>query len=372
MNPKLCIVRNNVPKVVVGMSGGVDSSVAAALLKEGGYDVAGVTLRLWHAGDDRGRPGGCCSMDDIADARRVCHHLGIRHYVLDFGSRFEETVVADFVREYLRGHTPNPCIVCNQFIKFGLLMEKAQAMGFDLMATGHYARIEKRGETSVLAKAKDALKDQSYVLYRLTSGQLERLIFPLGEYTKAEVRDIARRLALPAAEKPESQEICFVPDDYASFLRAYLPDFDRKVRPGAIVDVNGAIVGKHKGLAFYTIGQRKGLGLSSPEPLYVIALDPAKNEVVVGGKEKVYSSKMPVETLSWAEGKTPELPLKCMVKIRRMHKEASALISPAGAGVLVEFDKPQMAITAGQSAVFYENNHVLGGGIISDKHTGKA
>jgi len=357
-------------KVAVAMSGGVDSSAAAFLLKEQGHEVIGITLRLWHHNDERTRSGGCCSIDDIADARRVCDHLGIRHYVLDLEKEFCTSVVDDFVGEYLRGRTPNPCIVCNEKIKFGLLLQKTLALGFDRMATGHYVCIESGygssgNEAMLLKKGKDSGKDQSYVLYRLTQKELAHLVFPLGDYSKSGIRAVAERNKLPVAHKPESQEICFIDKDYASFLRSYVPGFDKKFMPGPIVNAEGATIGTHRGLPFYTIGQRSGLGLTSPRPLYVNKIEVKRNRLVVGEKEDVFFAKMTVDNVSWIAGEPPSFPFNAEVKIRRQHHPAPAVVKKEGKKMLVEFEVPQMAITPGQSAVFYDGDYTLGGGLIA-------
>lgn len=349
------------------MSGGVDSSAAAFLLKQKGYEVVGATLRLWHSGDDKRRPGGCCSIDDIADARRVCHHLGIRHYVLNFEKEFRETVVEDFVSEYLRGRTPNPCIVCNEKIKFSMLLKKTRAIGFDLLATGHYARIGRIGDDYQLKKGRDTAKDQSYVLYRLGQKELSRLIFPLGDYTKKEIRKMALESGLPAADKPESQEICFVDKDYGAFLKSYLPDADSRIKPGPVIDKTGRVIGRHKGIAYYTIGQRSGLGLSLPAPVYVTKIDAAKNTLFVGDRQDAYTGKALVVKLTWVAGRAPKMPLECHTKIRRLHPEAPSTIRRSGKKIAVSFKTSQHALTPGQSAVFYDGGRVLGGGIIANR-----
>ncbi|MHB9156225.1 MAG: tRNA 2-thiouridine(34) synthase MnmA, partial [Endomicrobiales bacterium] len=334
-----------------------------------GYEVVGVTQRLWHAQDDRRRPGGCCSIDDIADARRVSHHLGIRHYVLDMEKEFCAHVVEDFVAEYLAGRTPNPCIVCNEKIKFDLLLKRSRAMGFGYMATGHYARIEKAEASGshafFLKKGVDERKDQSYVLYRLTKKALSRLLLPLGGYTKKEIRSIAAENGLPAAAKPESQEICFIDRDYATFLRQYLPDVEKKIMPGPIVGTDGRRLGRHRGLAFYTVGQRSGLGLTSPSPLYVTRIDTKANTLVVGNKEEVFSRTARAEELTWVAGEPPAFPCACEVKIRRLHQPARAVLDMRPGAVVVTFEEPQPAVTPGQAAVFYRGEYVLGGGIIA-------
>lgn len=356
-------------KIAVAMSGGVDSSAAAFLLKEQGHEVVGLTLRLWHSNDDKRRPGGCCSLAEIHDARRVCDFLGIRHYVLNMEREFRDAVVEDFVDEYLAARTPNPCIVCNEKIKFGLLLDRARAMGFDKLATGHYARVRKgrtpAGRTRYrLVKGKDAAKDQSYVLYRLTQKELTHLVFPLGNLTKKEIREMARRHALPVADKPESQEICFIDSDYGSFLRSYSAVVRKKIAPGPIKDAAGRVIGSHKGFPFYTIGQRSGLGLNSPVPLFVTRIDAAANTLHVGNKEDVYAPAAEVDRLSWVEGE-PDKQFTAKVKIRRMHEAASATVEKAGKRWRVKFGRPQMAVTPGQAAVFYRGETVVGGGIIA-------
>jgi tRNA-specific 2-thiouridylase len=360
------MIFNMKKKILVAMSGGVDSSTAAFILKEEGFEVIGATLKLWRSNDDKRRPGGCCSSDDIQDARRVCNHLGIKHYVLNFEEEFKDIVVDDFVSSYLSGKTPNPCIVCNEKIKFNKLLKKTQTLGFDLLATGHYAIIEKSADGYLLKKGLDAAKDQSYVLYRLGQNELSRLIFPLGVYTKKEIRKMAIKAGLPAADKPESQEICFVEKDYGSFINSYVSDAAKKVKPGPIIGADGKVLGKHKGIIFYTIGQRSGLGLSLPEPVYVTSIDPENNIIFVGSREASFSIKAVVEGLCWVSGKEPKFPLKCFTKIRRLHPEAGSVLKKSGETVLVSFKTAQHAVTPGQSAVFYDNDTVLGGGIISN------
>lgn len=347
---------------MVAMSGGVDSSVAAALLKEAGYQVIGVTMQVWPS--DGVRFGGCCGTAAVEDARRVAHKLGISHYVMDFRDVFAEKVIADFCREYRLGRTPNPCIRCNQHIKFDALLHKARGLGADFIATGHYARIEldeARG-MRLLKKGIDRRKDQSYFLYPVTQEQLARIMMPVGNLTKERVRKIARESGLPVADKPESQEICFIPDDdYASFLKEYIPEADR---PGRILDEQGEVLGDHHGLLHYTTGQRRGLGIAAREPMYVIAIEPDRNAIVVGSKEKTYGSELIASDLNWINTAGPEGPIKTKAKIRYRHPEAEATVTPLDDKVYVKFTEPQMAITPGQAVVFYDGDVVIGGGTI--------
>ena len=356
-------------KIAVAMSGGVDSSTAAFILQKQGHEIIGVTMKLWVQDDEKGRPGGCCSLKDVHDAKRVCHNLGIRHYVFNMEKEFKKTVVDSFVKEYLSARTPNPCIVCNEKIKFDILLKKVKVLGFDYLATGHYARVERNrvnGEIIYqLKKGKDKDKDQSYFLYRLGQSELARLKFPLGNLTKKEVRKIALKNGIPVAQKADSQEICFVRRNYADFIKSYVDKPSRALKPGTVVDKRGKVIGTHKGLINYTIGQRSGLGISSREPIYIIKMDPARNEITVGDKKDVYSKKMIVGEVLWISGKPPKFPLNCKVKIRRQHPSGLAVITAVKGGLMVKFNEPQHAITPGQSAVFYDEDSVLGGGIIS-------
>ncbi|WP_084667146.1 tRNA 2-thiouridine(34) synthase MnmA [Thermanaeromonas toyohensis] len=351
---------------MVAMSGGVDSSTAAALLKEQGYEVIGVTLEIWPL-DVPPPPGevGCCSLSAVEDARRVAHLLGIPHYVLNFRSLFAEKVIDYFITDYLEGRTPNPCIACNRFIKFEALLRKALALGMDYIATGHYARVFYDGERGryLLAKGRDSYKDQSYVLYTFTQEQLAHTLLPLGEYTKEEVREIAEMYGLPVARKPESQEICFVTvGDYREFIRerARVP-----IRPGPILDLKGKILGQHQGLPYYTVGQRRGLGLATGRPLFVVALDPRRNAVIVGDEEDLLSYKLLARDnnyILWDE-LPPEA--EVTVKIRYRSPEAPAVLRPKAYGVAeVEFKEPQRAVTPGQAVVYYQEDLVVGGGTI--------
>jgi tRNA-specific 2-thiouridylase len=348
-------------KIAVAMSGGVDSSVAAALLKEEGHEVIGVTMQLRPLSDEKNNGN---SLDAIEDARKVARKLGIPHHIIDLRDIFTCTIIADFCREYSLGNTPNPCVLCNKYIKFGLLWEKARELGAALMATGHYARIETDNSGKyLLKKGGDQRKDQSYFLCQLTQEQLSRTLFPLGNLTKVKVRQIASELKLPVAERPESQEICFIPDNnHIGFLKdhALTP-----AEPGPILDRKGNVLGQHEGIAFYTIGQRKGLGIAAAKPLYVTAIKPGKNAVVVGTKEQTYTSELVADNLNWIAGSMPEQPIIVKARVRYRHMEAEAIVSPLDkASVYVKFAEPQMAITPGQAVVFYDGDTVIGGGTI--------
>lgn len=354
-------------RVIIAMSGGVDSSVAAALLLEEGYEVIGVTMQLWATDLPYGAEveGGCCSLGAVEDARAVANKLGIPYYVLNMHAPFKEKVIDYFVEEYLQGRTPNPCIVCNQSLKFDNLLEKSLGLGGDYLATGHYVRREIHPESKrwSLKKGIDPGKDQSYVLYGMTQFQLEKTLFPLGGFTKTEIRQKALQLGLLVAEKPDSQEICFVPDqDYRRFIDEYRPG---SLQPGNIIDMEGKILGEHQGITHYTIGQRKGLGIAAPEPLYVAEIRPDTHEVVVGGAETVFSNSLTATALNWVSIGEPQEELMVEAKIRYAAKPAAATIrSISRDRVEVKFVEPQRAITPGQAVVFYQNEWLLGGGII--------
>jgi len=335
-------------KVMVALSGGVDSSVAAYILQQQGFEVAGLTLKLHYFADD-----------SVNDAKRVCDILKIKHYVIDLQKEFGEQIIKDFCNSYLLAKTPNPCIVCNEKIKFGLMLEYALNEGFDYLATGHYAVIENKDNEYKLKLPKDMQKDQTYFLYRLSQQQLSKIKFPLGNYTKQEIREIAQKANLPVAQKKDSQEICFIKTNYKDFLKDTVKDFNKKVLPGLIVDKNGNKLGRHNGLIYYTIGQRSGLGLTTPEPVYVLKLDVATNTVVVGTKQDVFSRVAKLENIKFISNKQPEQ-FRATVKIRRQHKPAQAFVSKD----IVLFDQEQASVTPGQSAVFYDGDYVLGGGFI--------
>lgn len=355
-------------RVVVGMSGGVDSAVAAALLKEQGYDVVGVTLNLSPKVDDADaweRDDSCCGLSASEDARRVADRIGIPHYVLNFRDVFAEKVIANFLDEYRHGRTPNPCIRCNNHIKFGTVLFKARALNADLVATGHYARVETDPETGrrVLRKAVDLRKDQSYVLYVLTQDELQRTMFPLGEMTKDETRALARKLNLPVANKPESQDICFVNErNYSDFLQKLAPDI---AQPGPIVDLNGRVVGEHRGVAFHTIGQRRGLGLVSKDPLYVIDVDAESRTIFVGPEEALFDSELIADEANLVSAAALPEPIPVQARIRyRMADAPATVVQVAPDRLRVCFEQPQRAITPGQAVVCYDGDVVVAGGTI--------
>ncbi len=354
-------------KVMLGMSGGVDSSVAAAILLEKGYEVFGVTMQIWPDMDSERQKneGGCCSLSAVDDARRVADKLGIPYYVLNFKDIFKEKVIDYFTEEYVHGRTPNPCIACNRYVKFEALLQKAVSMGMDFVATGHYARIDydETVKRYLLKKSATESKDQTYALYTLTQDQLARTLMPIGDFTKERVREIAGELGLLVASKPDSQEICFVEDnDYGRFI---CENTDYKAVPGNFTDTAGNILGRHKGIIHYTIGQRKGLGITFGKPMYVVEIDEAGNTVVLGEGEEVFSSSLVASDLNFIAIDSLVTSRKIKAKIRYSAKEADAVIQPIENGrVEVQFDIPQRAVTPGQSVVFYEGDIVLGGGII--------
>ena len=350
-------------KVMVAMSGGVDSSVAACLLKSQGYDVVGVTMKLWS--NDRpeslGRSRGCCTLEDVEDARRVCQIIGAPHYVMSFQDEFRAHVIDYFVAEDRRGRTPHPCLACNDKIKFDFLMSRANALDVQYIATGHYARIDSSGGCARLLRGVDASKDQSYVLFGLRPGQIRHLMLPVGGYDKSQIRNIARDAGLPVADKPDSQEICFIPDnDYRAFLA------ERSTpTPGEIVDADGNVLGEHQGIERFTIGQRRGLGVHSAQPLFVLRLDSERSRVVVGPASGLLRDSLTADGVNYVSGAAPGGPTEIEAKIRYKAQSSPATLTPRGECAELRFREPQRAITPGQAVVFYRGDEVLGGGYIA-------
>jgi tRNA-specific 2-thiouridylase len=360
------------------MSGGVDSSAAAALLQEQGHELVGFTMQLWNqrrglSVDENGEPlpSRCCSLDDVYDARRVAEELGFPFYVLNLEQEFERDVVQPFVTSYLQGETPIPCVACNSRLKFASLDKLAVSLGCTKVATGHYARVEfdAAADCYRLRRGRDLQKDQSYFLWELTQDQLSRALFPLGELSKSDARNAARRNDLAVAEKKESQEICFVPDgDYAGFIDRYLEaenQIDQIPAGGPIVTSSGAVLGEHTGIHRYTVGQRRGLGIAQARPLYVLGIDADQNRVIVGSDDELLSREFTAAGVNWIAFDNPTAPVRADVRVRYRHTAAPATITPLPDGrVTVEFDQPQRAITPGQATVFYRGDEVLGGGWI--------
>jgi tRNA-specific 2-thiouridylase len=367
------------------MSGGVDSSLTAALLQEAGHDITGVTMHLWEGDDERLMESQCCSLEMTSGARRVCGQLGIPYYVWNYQREFRRHVIDYFINEYTAGATPNPCLACNRDLKFRYLLERAQLLGFDYLATGHYVQTEWRAggqdwqpvmPTTLdaqlaaadvefrMRRSVELRKDQSYVLHMLQQDELSRLIFPLGGFTKAQVREMAAARKLATAHKPESMDICFIPDnDYHRFMREEQPS---ALKPGPIVDRRGNVLGQHNGLPLYTVGQRKGLGLTSREPLYVLEVDGSRNMVIVGTKDELERSDLIAESFSFVAGPWPAAPFHCEAQIRAHAEAAPAIAEPLEPGrLLIRFDQPQRAVTPGQAVVLYHGDTVLGGGRIT-------
>lgn len=351
-------------KALIAMSGGVDSSLAAKLMRDRGFDCIGCTMKLYNnedAGVERSRT--CCSLDDVEDARSVAYKLGMPFYVFNFTNAFRDTVIRKFIESYEKGITPNPCIDCNRYMKFDKLYKRAKLLGCDYIVTGHYARIEEQDGNFVLKKALDETKDQSYVLYSMTQELLGSTMFPLGNMRKTEVRVMAEESGFVNADKPDSQDICFVPNgDYASIVELHT---GKRSDEGNFVDRQGKILGQHKGVIHYTIGQRKGLGISSTEPLYVCDICPENGNVVLGSNNDLFSREADVADFNWISGEVPQGEFRCKAKIRYRQVEQWATVIPTGANTVhIVFDEPQRAITPGQAAVLYDGDIVLGGGTI--------
>jgi tRNA-specific 2-thiouridylase len=365
------------------MSGGVDSSVAAALLKSNGQDIIGFTMQLWNqrrrlGPDAEPMPSRCCSLDDVYDARQIAEELGFPFYVVNLENDFERAVVRPFVQDYLSGRTPIPCVSCNSKLKFARLVALARGVGANRVATGHYARVEYNPDAGryMLKRGKDLAKDQSYFLFEMTQKQLSQAVFPLGDLTKGEVREFARTLGLNTADKPESQEICFVPDgDYAGFVERYArhemgwSETGECGSTGSIATREGTVIGNHDGLHHYTIGQRRGIGIAGPDPLYVLKIDVPRNRLVVGKRSELYGKSLVVTNVNWIS-LPPDVPIRAGVRIRYRAPDARATITRIGSSeARVEFDTPQPAIAPGQAAVFYDDDSVLGGGWIKHSDT---
>lgn len=350
-------------RVICGMSGGVDSSATAALLLEQGYEVVGITLKLWPQDCVNRAEDKCCGPQAVTDARSVCHKLGIPYYLIDEAAEFQKHVIQYFADEYKAGRTPNPCVMCNQNLKFGRLIDRANQLGAEFIATGHFARLDRGNGRVLLKRGRDLRKDQSYFLFSLRQDQLARALFPLGEKTKSDTREVARHCQLKTADKEESMEICFVPDnDYGGFLQQ--ANLVQKTR-GEIVDVHGGLLGHHDGIAFYTIGQRKGLGISAAKPLYVVELDAENNRVVVGDDSLLDRAEFTVQNCNWIPWENPPPSFKGIAKIRYNHPGTPATVTPLEQGrAKVQLDTPQRAVTPGQAAVFYQEDLVVGGGWI--------
>jgi len=358
----LMVNNNKNTKILVAMSGGVDSSVAAKLLIDAGYQVTGVFLKFWHFGDNQ-TENICCSTESFNDAKKICQKLNIPLYTFNFEQTFKKEVVDNFINEYKNGRTPSPCVICNQKVKLGLLIKKARALGFNYVATGHYAEIKKHGQKICLWRGADSEKDQSYFLSRLTLKDLTHLIFPLGHLTKKQVRALAQKYHLPAAHKKESQEVCFLGSiNLNSFLKNFI-----NIKPGIIKNEKNQTIGEHLGAPLYTLGQRQGLKINQPGPFYVYKINAKKNIISATNNTQnqfLNTKKMSVKKINWLSDKSPRLPLKCLCQIRSRHKPATCVIYKKGATYQIVFSKPQRAITPGQNAVFYQDKKLLGCGLI--------
>ncbi|MBN2564783.1 MAG: tRNA 2-thiouridine(34) synthase MnmA [Candidatus Eisenbacteria bacterium] len=352
-------------RIAVAMSGGVDSSVAAHILKQRGHEVIGLTMKIWPCGAEVEADGrACCDPGSVRVAERVAGELGIRHYVVGMRATFERHVVRDFLLEYSRGRTPNPCVVCNRYVKFGPFLRRAEALGATHLATGHHAIVERSDATGtyLLKRGADSAKDQSYFLYHITQSVLSRILMPVGGMSKADVRSLAREARLSVADRLESQDVCFVPGgDVAAFLEQASPG---TLRPGSIEDGSGRVLGEHRGIGLYTVGQRSGLGLTRPRPTYVVALDAARNVVIVGDEEDLFSSELAASDVNWTAGDSPAREFRAEAKVRYAARAGPCAVSVTSEGFRLRFDTPQRAIAPGQSVVLYDGDTVLGGGTI--------
>jgi tRNA-specific 2-thiouridylase len=361
------MTNNSKKTVVVAMSGGVDSSVAAALLKEQGYNLIGITMKTWGFDDFPVKDSGCCSLEAIYNARNVATNLGIPHYTFDFTERFNETVIENFIAEYMKGQTPNPCVLCNKTIKWGVLLDRAKELGADYISTGHYAKVNNNGRRYFVSNSSDVKKDQTYALWQVSQEALSKTLFPLGEYTKPEIRKMAESMGLKTANEPDSQEICFVPNnDYRELLEIRIPDLKKRLEKGEVIYKDKKI-GEHKGFPYYTIGQRKGLNLSLGKPIYVTKIDAENNKVFVDDEIGLYKKGFIAREINFMKYDSLNEPIKSNVKIRYKDNGSTATLNQLDSETIeVIFDVPKKSITPGQSAVFYEGDDVIGGGIIRD------